>query len=120
MKYTDMQGETQRVFISTEIAARWMDVGISLHFTSATLNNIESTCRGDAERCCKKMLTLWLEGHVQDVSQAPVTWKTFLEALKDARFGQLAKNLTDLLTSHNVQVPPPPSQPTARTRCTVF
>ena len=67
------------------------------------------------------MLTLWLEGHVQDVSQAPVTWKTFLEALKDARFGQLANNLTELLTSHDVQVLPPPSQPTARrTLCTVF
>ena len=101
MKYTDMQGETQRGFISEQIAARWTDVGISLHFTSANLNNIESTCRGDVERCCKKMLTLWLEGHVQDVSQAPVTWKTLLEALKDARFGQLANMQPDRLANQS-------------------
>ena len=109
------------MFISEHIAAKWRQVGLSLHFTSDTLDNIESTCHNDVEKCCNRMLTLWLKGHVQDVSQAPVTWKTFLEALKDARFGQLAKNLTDLLTSHDVQVPPPPSQPTARrTLCTVF
>ena len=121
LKYTDTQRELQRVFITEEIAAKWRRVGLSLHFTSGTLDNIESTCHGDVEKCCNRMLTLWLEGHVQDVSQAPVTWKTFLEALKDARFGQLANNLTDLLTSHDVQVPPPPSQPTAHcTLCTVF
>ena len=66
------------------------------------------------------MLNLWLEGHVQDVSQAPVTWKTFLEALKDAQLGQLADNLTDLLTSPNVEVLLPPSQPTAHAPCTVL
>ena len=113
LKYTDMQGELQRVFISEHIAAKWKQVGLSLHLTFNTLDNIESTYHGDVEKCCNRMLTLWLKGHVQDVSQAPVTWKTFLEALKDARFGQLANNLTDLLTSHDVQVPPPPSQPTA-------
>ena len=70
-----MQGENAK---SIHLYGNWMNVGISLHFTSATLNNIESTCRGDVERCCKKMLTLRLEGHVQDVSLAPVTWKTLL------------------------------------------
>ena len=120
LKYTDMQGETQRVFISEELAAKWRQIGLSLHFTPDTLDNIESMCCSDVEKCCNRILTLWLEGHVQDVSQAPVTWKTFLEALKDARFGQLANNLTDLLTSHDVQVPPPPSQPTAHTPCTVL
>ena len=108
------------MFITEEIAAKWRRVGLSLHFTSGTLDNIESTCHGDVEKCCNRMLTLWLEGHVQDVSQAPVTWKTFLEALKDARFGQLANNLTDLLTSHDVQVLLPPSQPTVYTPCTVL
>ena len=107
------------MFISEHIAAKWRQVGLGLHFTSDTLDNIESTCHNDVEKCCSRMLTLWLKGHVQDVSQAPVTWKTFLEALKDARFGQLANNLTDLLTSHDVQVLLPPSQPAAHT-CTVL
>ena len=50
-----------------------------------------------------RLLTLWLEGHVQDVSQAPITWETLLEALRDARLGQLADDLTDLLTSRDDQ-----------------
>ena len=100
-KYKDNQGRTQRVFITEEIGTRWNRVGLSLNFTSSSIDSIDFTCRGDVVKCCNRLLTMWLEGHVQDVSQAPITWETLLEALRDSRLGQLAKNLTDLLTSHD-------------------
>ena len=83
-----------------EIAAKWKRFGLCLKFSPSSLNNIESTCRGDVEACVNRLLTLWLEGHVQDVSQAPITWETLLEALRDSRLVRLADDLTDLLTSH--------------------
>ena len=100
-KYKNNQGRTQRVFIIDEIGTSWNRVGLSLNFTASSLDSIESTCRGDVVKCCNRLLTLWLEGHVQDVSQAPITWETLLEALRDSRLGQLADNLTDLLTSRD-------------------
>ena len=98
-KYKDEQGKTQRIYIIDEMAAKWKRVGISLKFSTGSLNNIESTCHHDVEACVNRLLTMWLEGHVQDVSQAPITWETLLEALRDSRLGQLADSLTDLLTS---------------------
>ena len=100
-KYKDEQGKTQRIYIIDEMAAKWKRVGISLKFSTSSLNNIESTCHHDVEACVNRLLTMWLEGHVQDVSQAPITWETLLEALRDTRLGQLADNLTYLLTSHD-------------------
>ena len=84
-----------------EIAAKWKLFGACLKFSPSSLNNIESTCRGDVEACVNRLLTLWLEGHVQDVSQEPITWETLLEALRDVRLGKLADDLTDLLTSRD-------------------
>ena len=98
-KYKDALGRTQRVFITDEIGTSWNRVGLSLNFTASSLDSIESTCRGDVVKCCNRLLTMWLEGQVQDVSQAPITWETLLEALRDSRLGQLADKLTDLLTS---------------------
>ena len=90
------------------IAAYWRRFGLWLKFSSISLDNIESACRGDhLEACGHRLLTLWVEGHVQDVSQAPITWETLLEALRDFQLGQLADKLTDLLTN--------PPQSTAHT-----
>ena len=100
-KYKDEQERTQRIYIMDEITAKWKRFGICLKFSPSILDNIESTCRGDVEACVNRLLTMWLEGHVQDVSQAPITWETLLEALRDARLGKLADDLTDLLTSHD-------------------
>ena len=97
---TDTQGEIRRIFIIEDIAAKLKRLGASLKFTTTKLDNIEADHR-EVEACANRLLTLWLQGHVQDVSQAPITWRTFLEALRDCRLGQLADTLTDLLTSHD-------------------
>ena len=94
LKYTDEQGKMQRIYIMDEIGAKWKRVGRCLKFSTSDLDNIESTCHGDAEECSVKLFTLWLQGHVEAVSHLPITWETLLEALKDARMCQLADKLT--------------------------
>ena len=94
---TDAQGETQSVFIIDELAAKWDRVGASLKFPTTKLDNIAADHHG-VVACAKRMLIFWLLGHVKDISQEPITWRTFIEALRDSHLGQLADNLTDLLT----------------------
>ena len=67
-----------------------------------SLDIIDADNHGKVEACTERMLSLWLEGHIQEDSQAPITWRTFLEALRDANLVQLADKLTHLLpTIHN-------------------
>ena len=61
-----------------------------LKFTSADLDSINSSCQGELESCCERMLSKWLAGHVRGSS---ITWKTLIKALRDARLGQLANDL---------------------------
>ena len=101
-KYIGTRGGTQRIRIIEKIATRWRQLGASLKFSTSSLEIIDADNRGKIEACTERMLSLWLEGHVQEDSQAPITWRTFLEALRDANLVQLADNITHLLpTIHN-------------------
>ena len=82
---------TQRIYIMDEIGAKWRRVGRCLKFSTDDLDSIESNCHGDPEKCCEKLLSFWLQGRVEKL---PITWYTLLEAIKDARMGQLANKLT--------------------------
>ena len=94
-KYKDENGEKKRIFIIDDIGAKWKRVGRMLKFTSADIDNINSSCQSDVESCCEKMLSQWLEGFVAGSSS--ITWKTLIEALRDARLGQLADDLEQIL-----------------------
>ena len=96
-KYTDTRGGTQRIRIIERIAPRWRQLGACLKFSASSLDIIDADKRGQVEACTERMLSLWLEGHAQEDSQEPITWRTFLEALRDANLVQLADNLTHLL-----------------------
>ena len=95
-KYEDEDGITQRIYILDDIAAKWRRVGRCLKFRASSLDNIESTCNGNVEKCSERLLTLWLEGHVAGV---PITWKMLTEAITDARLGELADKLTKLFVN---------------------
>ena len=98
-KYTDTRGGTQRIRVIEKIATRWRQLGACLKFSTDSLDIINADNRGRVEACTERMLSLWLEGHVQEDSRAPITWRTFLEALRDTNLVQLADNLTHLLST---------------------
>ena len=83
-KYTDTKGDTQRIRIIDKIAIKWRRLGASLKFSTDSLDIIDTDNCGKVEACTERMLSLWLEGHVQEDSRAPITWRMFLEALRDA------------------------------------
>ena len=97
-KYTDTRGDTQRIRIIDKIATRWRQLGACLEISTDSLDIIEVNNNRQVDTCTEKMLILWLKCQVQEDSQAPITWRTFLEALRDANLVQLADNLTHLLS----------------------
>ena len=100
-KYKDEQGVQQRIHIIDDMAPRWKEVGTMLKFSEPDIDNIESNCHGDAVKCCRKLLSLWLQGQNDSNDSCPKTWKTLLEVMQDARLGQLADKLkTHLLDVH--------------------
>ena len=100
LKYKDEQGVQQRIHIINEMARRWIDVGTMLKFSDPDIENIQvdSSCQGDAEKCCRKLLSKWLMGHNDSNDNRPKTWKTLLEVMRDVRLGNLADQLEAILT----------------------
>ena len=97
-KYTDKQGELQRIYIVDEMAPKWERVGRMLKFTEANITSMGTTCRDEPERCCENLLSQWLQGRNDSNDSRPKTWETLLEVMKDARLGELADKIKKILT----------------------
>ena len=96
-KYTDQQGEQQRLFIVEEIAPRWKQVGTMLNFGEPDLDTIAS--HHDPAACSRELLRQWLQGFNDSNDSRPKTWETLLEVMRDARLGELAEKLESILTT---------------------
>ena len=92
-KYVNEHGVEQRLHIIDEICSKWDNLGSMLKFTQSNIESIMKTSQGDVEKCCKTMLTQWLEGRVE----GRITWKALIEALKDVRLRELAGKLEQIL-----------------------
>ena len=69
-----------------------------LKFRESDIDNIDSTCHGVATKCCRRLLSQWLQEHNNSNDSRPKTWETLLEVMRDARLGELADNLETILT----------------------
>ena len=93
-KYNDISGTQYRIRIIDTVASHWRRLGLALKISDYHLNNIERN-HGNVEERCQTMLSDWLQGTVGD---RPVTWETLVEAIDDARLGELAKQLKRVLS----------------------
>ena len=84
------KGKTVNVIDKTTCA--WEKVAIRLHFEGHDISRIKRNER-QAEDACRTMFTEWLEGKGRN----PTTWGTVLHALNEARQGELAKDLEEVL-----------------------
>ena len=73
-------------------ACAWEKVAIRLHFEGHDISRIRRNER-QAEDACRTMFTEWLEGK----GRTPTTWCTVLQALNEARQGELANDLEEVL-----------------------
>lgn len=96
LKYKSASGKDERLFVMDDMAPRWRNVGLMLNFSPADLDNIETSQQKDPVKCCEKLMSQWLGGFVSD--SRPKTWSTLIEALKDARLGDLADKIEAILT----------------------
>ena len=86
-------GEEEPVRIIDEVAPNWKNLGTFLNFAESELDSILKQ-HSKPEECCKDMLAKWLAGYNDSKHDAsPVTWETLLKAIKDARWGVLARKI---------------------------
>ena len=87
-------GTQHKIHIIYTVASRWRTLGLLLNISDYHLENIERN-HGNVEERCQTMLSDWLQGTVDD---GPVTWETLVEAIDNARYGELAKQLKRVLS----------------------
>jgi hypothetical protein len=85
-------GKGKTVNVINKITCAWEKVAIRLHFEGHDISRIRRDER-QAEDACRTMFTEWLEGK----GRTPTTWGTVIQALNEARQGELAKDLEDVL-----------------------
>ena len=93
-KYNDENGVQHKIFIIDRVASYWRRLGPLLNISEDHLNNIEHNQYHKIENCCRVMLSDWLQGTAGDGS---ATWERLLEAIEDARCGELAKQVKTAL-----------------------
>ena len=70
------------------VAAQWIKLAIALEFDYNTIEAVKSN-HSEAELSCIAILSRWMNGE----GQQPATWETFIQALEDADYLNLAKDL---------------------------
>ena len=94
-KYNDVSGASQhKIFIIDRVGTRWKRLGLALNISDYHLDNIEHSSHRNVEEWCLTMLSDWLRGRAGD---GPVTWERLVEAMEDARCGELAQQVKTAL-----------------------
>ena len=73
-------------------AAKWKHVATSLHFEGYDIDTIAAD-EHQSKDGCHSTFSKWLEGK----GRQPTSWETVISALNEAGFGELARELSDVL-----------------------
>ena len=85
-------GKGKTVNVIDKTACAWEKVATRLYFEGHDISRIRKNKR-QAEDACHTMFAEWLEGK----GRTPTTWETILQALNEAKQGELAKDLKEVL-----------------------
>ena len=86
----------ENIYIIGAVATRWKKLGRALNFSSEEISAIELKKCYQVEECCQEVLKRWLNGQARD--QMPITWKTLLLAIADAKCVTVAQQVQKALT----------------------
>ena len=81
----------------TDVARRWKQLGIALHFSDSQLDIIEGDRFYQKEACCQELLTQWLQGRAADCGDPP-TWRILLDAMHQAGCTSVAQQVEKAVT----------------------
>ena len=73
----------------------WEKVATRLYFEGHDISRIQRD-KPQAEDACRTMFAEWLEGK----GRTPTTWETVIQALNEAKQGELARDLQEVLTKY--------------------
>ena len=85
-------GKGKTVNVIDTAACVWEKVATRLYFEGHDISRIQRN-KPQAEDACRTMFVEWLEGK----GRTPTNWETILQALDEAKQGELAKDLKEVL-----------------------
>ena len=100
LNYRDSAGETCRLHIIDEIGPSWERLAFALKFSDTTVNTIKLNNRDYCEQSCRDILSRWLRGMNAGLDPRPLTWKTLVSALDEARCYELARKIETSLCTY--------------------
>ena len=80
-----------KVSVIDKTACVWEKVATRLYFEGHDISRIQRN-KPQAEDACRTMFVEWLEGK----GRTPTTWETVLQALDEAKQGELARDLKEV------------------------
>lgn len=98
LSFTTSSGAKEIPIIET-VTPCWKKLGIALNFEDYVLRTIKKDNPNDSEACCHDLLGRWLQG-----SGSPVTWKTLLLAMVQAKCTKIAKQVWKELSGEGTSV----------------
>ena len=75
------------------MAAEWREVATRLYFEVYEIKRISQDNPHNSVDACRETFTQWLQG----TGRTPTTWETIIEALEEADFSEVTKDLKEIL-----------------------
>lgn len=88
------------VKILERVAFEFQKVAIALGFQHGVYEAVLLAVYNDHEHACMKIFEKWLNGE----GRKPVTWATLIQALEDAGFRELARQLKNAVRRDGIHV----------------
>ena len=91
------------VRVADELTPDWRTIGRFLRFPECDLETLSKDNQSE-EECCRRMLSMWLDGRNDENDNRPKTWATLIHVIKKARMGRLLKQIREVVYANSDQM----------------
>lgn len=88
------------VRVVDELAPYWRTIGCFLRFRECDLEALSKSNQSE-EECCRRMLSMWLDGCNDENDSRPKSWATLINVIKCARRGTLSKQIQEVVYTNS-------------------
>ena len=94
LRWNDKEGRQHRISITGAMKSKWQSLCDIMEIPNATVEYLVRNCRRDEEKCCRAILTYWLENGSPAYS---ATWEGLLALLEDLQLSSLFSKLDEAI-----------------------
>ena len=87
----EYQGRVVKIIM--QVAPKWEDFAMRLHFQSSDIVRIKRDCHSQLVIACQQVVWEWLSGN----GRKPTSWSTVIKALRECELMELAVDLQFVL-----------------------